>query len=817
MQRFLCVVILLFSVFVRPGWGSDRADIPLKLEDEWGLELMWPDRLVGWEYGAGPPRGWRLAGGELEGTAGATPLVSGFTFGDCEIRFQWSAGTGGACQVRLEAVASKEGPCSGECLTLAFREGAGCGAIARDGQVLHAGQDCPPAAASPSGPGRGWHSAAIQRVGNQMCVLVDGRPMSAAAIEAKTRYCLGLGVSGAPGRFRQLRVQEPVGTAMFTGKDLQGWWTPGALSAWHFENGTLVLRGLGGNYLRSRKEYGNFTLSLEYRIQKGGNSGIGIRTPAAGWPSTEGMELQIWDVPADRPLDKHAPMAIYGNVPPLGRADRSGQWNRLVIKADGPMVSAWVNGRLVQHCNTAWHPELKHRFGRGWIGIQDHGARIEVRQMHILEAPEGDGPRAWRTPPADALARLLDRVMNFQELARPDGIRSHVAAARTDDAGSETVLADLQGPGALVRIARTSDEGTLAFFFDGQSVPAVKCRPAELFHVLPHLTEDSNPLVTCVAFRQRLRLVLRHAKRAEYRLNYVTFPPDLPVATWSAADSGVPPGWLAAISYRREQFGWGVHREHDPYRRVQAQAKSIAPGKSQVLIHLEGAGVVRWVKLLAEKKVLDTRDLWLEAYTDGRSEPDVATPVRYWFPGLAGQGNYQNFVLVDRGGVTNMLAMPFSQGIKLALANHGSRPIGNVGLAVSVDTHSPVSSGSPANQPMRLCAVYCPAGSAGLPCGTSVSGAGRWIGLVCETRGPTVLDPASLAIDGQNVAGWAVSDGGLFFGRRGDFRTCCAGRRGGLAWRYLLLEAVDFEKSFTVQWPAGSTADQLVIYYLCEP
>lgn len=805
MQRTI-VSGFVFLAFLTRVLGGQPANSPPSPATEWGLELMRPDRLVGWDYGTAAPGGWRLEGGELVGTADAAPLVSGFTFGDFELRLQWSA-VQGACQVRLGEVSS------GRWMTVTLREGLGCGAITGNQQVLHAGGELVPGGASAGSTAAPWHSAVVLRTGGQLRVLVDGRSVSTATVGSNARFCLGLAATGAPARFRHLRVQEPQGVPMFNGKDLEGWWTPGALSAWHFDNGTLVLRGFGGNYLRTRNEYGNFTLSLEYRIQKGGNSGIGIRTPQSGWPSTEGMEVQIWDVPADRPLDKHAPMAIYGNVPPLGRADRSGQWNRLVIKADGPIVSAWVNGQLVQHCNTAWHPELKHRFRRGWIGIQDHGARIEVRQMCVLEAPDGEGPADWQTPPPNGVARLLDRLLNSQQLAQDDGIRSHVVIGRAGKTDAPVTLADLQGPGALVRIARTSDQGTLAFYFDGQSTPRLECRPADLVHALPHLTEDANPVLTCLGFRHRLRVVLRQATQAEYRLDYVTFPPDLPVATWSATDPGVPPGWLSAVSYRRKQFGWGVHREHDPYRHVQASCKILPPGKSETLVHLEKPGVVHWVKLLADKKVLQTRDLWLEVFTDGRSQPDVAAPVRFWFAGLSGQGSYQNFVLVDRGGVTNMLAFPFAREIKFALANHGSRPFHNVGLAVAVDDRIPP--GSTPLCSMRLHAVYCPNGSSDPPAEIKFSGAaGRWIGVVSEEKGKTVPSVVSLTIDGQERPAWGPSGANLFFGPPGDFRTCASGRRGPLAWRYLLLEPVDFQKSLALRWPPGTPGDWLAIFYL---
>ena len=79
----------------------------------------------------------------------------------------------------------------------------------------------------------------------------------------------------------------------------------------------------------------------------------------------------------------------------------------VVIKADGPMISAWVNGQLVQQANTARHPELKHRHREGWIGLQDHGGKIEFRDLRVLSAPDGNGLAAWNEP------RVRPRVPNW--------------------------------------------------------------------------------------------------------------------------------------------------------------------------------------------------------------------------------------------------------------------------------------------------------------------------------------------------------------------------------------------------------------------
>src|SRR5258708_3327251 len=120
------------------------------------------------------------------------------------------------------------------------------------------------------------------------------------------------------------------------------------------------------------------------------------------------MELQILDQPGEV---KDSTMAIYGNLPPLDRADKSEQWNRVVVKAEGRMISVWVNDELVQHADTSSLPELRHRHLTGWIGVQDHGSRVRFRELYVLETPEGLGLDAWRQRRGElGAAIVLDRL-----------------------------------------------------------------------------------------------------------------------------------------------------------------------------------------------------------------------------------------------------------------------------------------------------------------------------------------------------------------------------------------------------------------------
>jgi len=791
-----------------PGADARRAG------EAFGVKLLRPDSLAGWSYGDPPYVGWTIAAGRLGGTGGASPLRSGFSFGDFELRFRWSVAEKTAWKILFPDAPSGQG------LELILREGPGCGGLRDGNRVLAAGGELAPLAPV---DGR-MHTAAIRRTGGKLSLAVDDRVMAESAVDPARRFGLGLAVAGNQALLEDLRVEEPRGTSIFNGRDLEGWRTAGDPSAWGAENGELVLRKPGGNYLRTKRQYANFTLSLEYRIDKGGNSGIGIRTPPSGWPSGDGMELQIWDLPYGDPLDKHAAMAIYGNVPPLARADRSGQWNRVVIKADGPMISAWMNGEFVQHCDTAEHPELKHRHPTGWIGIQEHGAKMQVRNLYVLEAPADMPPASLRRPTLDPVAVVLDRLMNPERLSRArdlDAQTRAVTASVSGDRPDGQVLADLDDghPGVLVRIARTTDEGHLAFYVDGQAKPRLECRAGELAGRLPHLCDDLHPLLTCLPYAKRLKIVLRGARSGRYRFDYVAFPsipgvlptfePGPKTDRWD--EWGAPRGWLPACVYRHNQFGWGGHREFDPLPRMQSPEKVIPPGKSERLLQLDGAGIVHWVKLRADKRVLDNHDLWLEARVDGRSQPAIAAPARFWFPGLAGQGNWPSFVMVDRGGPTSVLAMPYGNGLSIAAVNRGNRPTPPVGLTVSCEPAGDADRDDVLHR-MRLRGVFQAAGEGG-PELLRLAGRGRWIGLVCEQESdsPPAID--SLDVDGRPAEGWRSLDAGLLLGQGGDFRTSLSGRHRGLWWRYLLLEPVDFRQSLVLKCSSFPAAARLGLWY----
>jgi len=205
---------------------------------------------------------------------------------------------------------------------------------------------------------------------------------SAACISA---VCVLL-LTGA-GQAQLFRGEQKQGfVSLFSGRDLSGWVVMGEKS-WAAENGLLVCSGGGGGWLRSEKEYENFIWRLEYRISPGGNSGIFIRSTEQGNPAFTGMEIQVLD-DYGRQADTHTSCAIYDAVAPTKNMSKpAGQWNRVEITCQGRNVVVIMNGEKIVNANLDANPKLKGRVPKGYLGLQNHGSRVEYRRLRIKVLP----------------------------------------------------------------------------------------------------------------------------------------------------------------------------------------------------------------------------------------------------------------------------------------------------------------------------------------------------------------------------------------------------------------------------------------------
>ena len=210
------------------------------------------------------------------------------------------------------------------------------------------------------------------------------------------RTLLTAGLGGALSLAAGLAHAENGFTPLYNGQDLTGWHTQeGKLTSWKANGDMISCVMPGGGFLTADKEYGDFELHVEYRIPEGGNSGIGIRYPPGKHPSTDGMEIQILDdakYPTLNPNQRNG--SIYTHVAPKAApAKPPGEWNRCVIRCQGPHVQIWLNDIQIQDANLDDYSNspgkgkivLSQRPRKGCIGLQSHGDQVDFRNIEIKE------------------------------------------------------------------------------------------------------------------------------------------------------------------------------------------------------------------------------------------------------------------------------------------------------------------------------------------------------------------------------------------------------------------------------------------------
>jgi len=250
-----------------------------------------------------------------------------------------------------------------------------------------------------------WNRMRIKMVGEQVTVhlnnqlVVDDVVMENYWNRDKLIYPIGqieLQSHSTPLYFKNIFVREiPRMESLFNREDLTGWEAVGGdPGSWQVSDGMLTATPQGSGWLSSATMYDNFKLELDYRLPEGGNSGIFMRAPHEGNPAYQGMEIQLLDDYAEEYADLEPSQytgSIYGVKAPSSRATKpAGQWQKMVIRADGPHIKITLNGEiitsssLVNHMGKVNdHPGLKRR--RGYIGLQNHGSVVEFKNIQITE------------------------------------------------------------------------------------------------------------------------------------------------------------------------------------------------------------------------------------------------------------------------------------------------------------------------------------------------------------------------------------------------------------------------------------------------
>ncbi len=237
-------------------------------------------------------------------------------------------------------------------------------------------------------------------------------------MRSTVRLAIGVLLVVAVGTWPAARAEEgkpPEGfTALFNGKNLDGWQgnidmkqratlpkekqdellktrTKAAAEHWTVKDGVIHCDGKGGISLQTAKDYGNFELMLDWKIEKNGDSGLYLR----GQP-----QVQIWDsenTPGARGEDKNSGSGGLWNNPagdkakkPLKKADKPvGEWNTFHIVMVGDEVTVKLNGEVVVEKGKLpnYFEKGKPLPEKGPIELQFHGDPLWFKNIYVKELP----------------------------------------------------------------------------------------------------------------------------------------------------------------------------------------------------------------------------------------------------------------------------------------------------------------------------------------------------------------------------------------------------------------------------------------------
>jgi hypothetical protein len=197
---------------------------------------------------------------------------------------------------------------------------------------------------------------------------------------------------------------------LFDGKDaaanFRGYKKKELPDAWVVQEGALVRVESGGDII-TKDEYENFELSVDWKISKGGNSGIMFKVQETDGPSySTGPECQVQDN-----VEGHDPQKagwMYALYPAKVDATKPvGEWNHFVLTCQKTPAGTYkcthtMNGTpYVEYeiGSADWNEKVaKSKFGKmpgfakaakGHICLQDHGNEVAFKNIKIRELGEG--------------------------------------------------------------------------------------------------------------------------------------------------------------------------------------------------------------------------------------------------------------------------------------------------------------------------------------------------------------------------------------------------------------------------------------------
>lgn len=216
--------------------------------------------------------------------------------------------------------------------------------------------------------------------------------------------------------------------SLFNGKDFSGWKQLNGKAKYTIQNGEIVgttVFGEPNSFMATEKDYGDFILELEFKVDSTMNSGIQFRSLSK--PDFKNGRVHGYQYEID-PSKRGWTGGVYDEArrdwlyaldlnPSAKHAFKQSQWNKVRIECIGHNIRTWVNGVPAAHVIDDMTP-------KGFIALQVHSINKkedegrQIRWRNIRLQTENLKPSHYT---GVFVVNLLDN--NLSEAEKRNGVR----------------------------------------------------------------------------------------------------------------------------------------------------------------------------------------------------------------------------------------------------------------------------------------------------------------------------------------------------------------------------------------------------------
>lgn len=335
-----------------------------------------------------------------------------------------------------------------------------------------------------------------------------------------------------------------------------------------------------------------------------------------------------------------------------------------VIACDEPQ-------QRVQTSDSITYPELVERL-------------LDLRQLAILPEP-GEGSAMWSS--YDRRSRVSSDSGFVDWAANDDGFTPQFIRKE----GDNMVLAEMTGPGAMVRIwSANPGKGKVKVYIDGNEDPVISESFRDYFSDkldvfdFPSLVYETNARgfnnYVPIPYAKSCKIVAEPDWGQYFHFNYITFPEGTEIESFTGKPDRDGMNALADVEkFLSQNVG------NSPYENSRQTKDSVAvilaPNQRSTIIDLDGSRAITALHITLHTpssiKVAEIlRKVTLQMHWDGNSDPAVWAPLGDFFGSAPGLNCYKTLVMaVDGNKMSSYWYMPFERGAEILLQNDFNEPV----------------------------------------------------------------------------------------------------------------------------------------------